>query len=103
MAPFDIDKIQREIEETLALEPGRIEREFGDPCVEDGWHNQACLDMMEYAGEPCIWDQISAARQRRKGLNKLDVLTKCAQSPHNANGYGALEGLATDSRIYESG
>ena len=102
MSLLDTVKIQEEVSETLAKEPDSIEIEFGDPFTGDGWHSTECQLMMEHQLKPCILEQIPAARHRRKRLAMLDLLTKCARRPFEANGMRVLEGMATDSCIYKA-
>jgi hypothetical protein len=57
---------------------------------------------MDICSLPCINDQVKAARQRRKKLDVLHLLTDCARNPLNANGLRTLEGMAQESCIYDT-
>jgi len=101
MVPLDITKIKAEVDEIIAMEPTSIETESGDLCTGDGWHSNQCQLMMEHESKPCILEQTATARLRQKRLMILDLLTKCTRNPSEANGHRLLDGMATDSCIYE--
>lgn len=101
MTSLDTTKVQEEITKVLRAEPTRFDYEYNDACG-DGGHGLACpaLEDEHHAGL-CILEQVSAGRCRQKKLDMLHLLTKCAQWPSEANGLGVLEGMATESCIYE--
>ena len=101
MATTDISEIRENLDEIIAMKPDNIENTFGDPCTDDEWHSPRCLDRMDIHSEPCIMVQVLTAQDRKERLDKLQDLTNCAKRPFEANGKGILEGLATDSCIYE--
>ena len=102
MTSLNIDRIEAEADKVISMAPDSMEIEFGDPCINDGWHSSHCQVMMDHLSEPCILDQVSVAQQRQRRLAVLDLLTKCGRSPSEANGLRVLEGMATDSCIYEA-
>lgn len=101
MVPFDLARVREEVDQVLALEPDSIDIEFGDSCDEYGYHSKQCVDMMEHRSQPCIRTQISMARSRQRKIQMLDLLTVCARNPSDANGIRSLEGMVTESCIYE--
>ncbi|KAK4937714.1 hypothetical protein LTR10_021724 [Elasticomyces elasticus] len=102
MRTVDISKIQEDMDAIIAMQPSKVEVEFGDACT-DMWHNDQCPVRMEVLSEPCIIDRISDARRRKRRLNRLDDLTNCAKRPFEANGKRTLEGMAIDTCIYNFG
>ncbi|KAF2186695.1 hypothetical protein K469DRAFT_572444, partial [Zopfia rhizophila CBS 207.26] len=96
---ISIDEVRKEADGTIALEPNNPD--LNDFC-DGGWHSRECEATMDMLSLPCIKDQVKAARQRRKKLDVLHLLTDCARNPLNANGLRTLEGMAQESCIYDT-
>lgn len=78
------------------------EIEFADaeedfPCSSE-WHTDRC----QRVDGLCIYLQKEKAARRLKKLYSLDLLTECVRNPSSANGERTLEGIASESVVYET-
>ena len=54
---------------------------------------------MDFNAEPCMMEQIEAAKQRKNDLDTYYLLRDCAWDPQKADSYETLKGMAQESPI----
>jgi hypothetical protein len=70
-------------------------------CVGD-CHSKMCADYMDACNVICIEKEVAQARMKVEKLDELEdhVLRDCVRDPWIANGLHTLQGMATETCIY---
>lgn len=94
----DIEKVREEADRVIALQPDEFDIDYGNECGPP-FHSTKCQANVD-PFLPCIMELVEAATQRKRKLDMLDELKKCARDPCIANGRGTLDGMAQESCVY---
>ena len=91
--PIQVDEVRKRAKSKIEF----VDADEDYPCS-SGWHTEKC----QYVDALCIELQKDKAARRLKKLYSLGLLTECVRNPSSANGGKTLEGMASDSVVYET-
>ncbi|KAK3291662.1 uncharacterized protein B0H64DRAFT_330430 [Chaetomium fimeti] len=100
MIPVDIDKIIKDCEQAIEMEPMPGDHNGWDSCY-NGHHATDCKNKMEW-DQKCLTVSAEKANERLRRIPLHYLFTLCARNPTDANGLDTLSGMTQGSCIYST-